>query len=100
MGGSIWSRFSAGSLMLTTNSGHFQAKHKKDFRSPVHEWIPKVDNTAALVEFLQQPRGEHAYRILPVEKNERVLFLQISENKKKGDQINEQYTFKVYGKKE
>ena len=98
MGGSTWSRFSAGSLMLNANSGHFQAKHKQDFRSPVHEWIPKVDNTASLVGFLQQPRGE--YRILPVEKNERALSLKISDSKQKGDQINEKYTFKVYGKKE
>ena len=98
MGGSTWSRFSAGSLVLS-NSGHFKAKHEQDVRSPIHEWIPKVDNTASLVEYLQEKRGPHSYRILPVEKNGRALSLKKSESTQRGDQVNEKYTFKVHGTK-
>ena len=96
MGGSTWSRFSLGSLMMS-NSGHIKAKHQQEFRSPVHEWIPKVEDTASLIEFLQTERGPNKYRILPVEKNGRSLILQQSESKQRGDQVNEKYTFKVDG---
>ena len=99
MGGSTWSRFSAGTLLLT-NKAHFQAKHEQKVRSSVHEFIPIVNDTASLVQYLQKPRGPCSYRILPIEKNGRALSLKATENKKKGDQINENYTFKVYGKKE
>ena len=99
MGGSTWSRLSAGSVLLS-NKGHFKAKHKQEVRSPIHEFIPIVDDTASLVEYLQEARGPHSYRILPVEKGGRALSLKTIENKQKGDQINEKYTFKVYGKKE
>jgi len=82
---------------MMSNSGHIKAKHQQEFRSPVHEWIPKVEDTASLIEFLQTERGPNKYRILPVEKNGRSLILQQSESKQRGDQVNEKYTFKVDG---
>ena len=99
MGGSTWSRLAAGSSLLS-NKGHFKAKHRQEVRSPIHDFIPIVTDTSSLVEHLQKERGPHSYRILPVEKRGRALSLKAIENKHRGDQINEKYTFKVYGKKE